>query len=251
MGIDYNLDQSEDICGGLTGCARSAVDIKRRMFLRFSGLAAAATLLSGCTSHVAWHQKLKVVVSTPAGEKVGSSVTKISATIGTQFASGNAFASTVTGEATVVEIMPGKYLFALLNNDTDALAVQTFEKQIPHDSSQKTYSALQDLRATADVPTKLYPMLVTFGNVADPASVKDASNLEATFGAGYSLKSITLEITDEPVTQGVVKKVLPWALTHRGRILSPDLRLGPGSHNQSDILPIEDLTRLNFIRRLK
>ncbi|MEP3196791.1 MAG: hypothetical protein ABJO57_02900, partial [Lentilitoribacter sp.] len=45
-----------------------------------------------------------------------------------------------------------------------------------------------------------------------PTSVKevDPANLAATFGPGYSLQSITLEITDDPVTEGEVEKVLGW-----------------------------------------
>ncbi len=62
------------------------------------------------------------------------------------------------------------------------------------------------------VPQKLAPFLVTFADVNDPTSVKqvDPHDQAASFGEGYSLKSITLEITDEPVTRGRVEKVLGW-----------------------------------------
>ncbi len=39
------------------------------------------------------------------------------------------------------------------------------------------------------------------------------------FGAGYALKSITLEITDEAVAENKVKTVLPWLLKYRGLYL--------------------------------
>ena len=38
----------------------------------------------------------------------------------------------------------------------------------------------------------------------------DPKDLETHFGAGVTLKAVTLEITGEPVTQGAVKKVLGW-----------------------------------------
>ena len=62
------------------------------------------------------------------------------------------------------------------------------------------------------IKPKHYPLLVTFGDINDPASVKkvDPNDLAATFGPGYTLKSITLEITDEPVTTGKVEDVLGW-----------------------------------------
>jgi hypothetical protein len=54
--------------------------------------------------------------------------------------------------------------------------------------------------------------LVTFGNISDPTSVQqvDPDDLAATFGAGYALRAVTLEITGEPVTIGVVEGVLGW-----------------------------------------
>lgn len=60
------------------------------------------------------------------------------------------------------------------------------------------------------VPEYQYPMLVTFDDITDPASVRlvDPSNLAASFGPGVRLKSVTLEVTDEAVTAGVVENVL-------------------------------------------
>lgn len=48
-------------------------------------------------------------------------------------------------------------------------------------------------------------MLVTFGDLADPTSVRlvDANNLAANFGEGVSLKRITVQMTDDPVTTGI------------------------------------------------
>lgn len=62
------------------------------------------------------------------------------------------------------------------------------------------------------VPAYQYPMLVTFGDVTDPLSVKmvDPKDLAASFGTGIRLKSVTLEVTDEPVTEGVVVEKLRW-----------------------------------------
>lgn len=62
------------------------------------------------------------------------------------------------------------------------------------------------------MPEVQYPMLVTFDDIADPASVKlvDPADLAASFGPGVRLKAVTLEVTDEPVTEGRVKGVLGW-----------------------------------------
>lgn len=60
-----------------------------------------------------------------------------------------------------------------------------------------------------------YPYLVTFKDIADPTSVVrvDPDDLAASFGAGYRLKAITVQVTDEPVTVGIVKK-LGWLGKH-------------------------------------
>lgn len=68
------------------------------------------------------------------------------------------------------------------------------------------------------------PKLVTFTDMNDPKSVTlaqewtrgdrnmtlKADHMEELFGQGVKLKDITLEITDEPVTWGVVDKWLLW-----------------------------------------
>lgn len=74
------------------------------------------------------------------------------------------------------------------------------------------FPKLSKLRASAPLVRERYPLLVTFDDINDPKSIKrvDPDDLVATFGPGYSLKSITLEITDEPVTTGELEKVLRW-----------------------------------------
>ena len=44
----------------------------------------------------------------------------------------------------------------------------------------------------------------------------DPADLAATFGAGFALREITLEVTDDAVTEGVVEGVLGWLWTHAG-----------------------------------
>lgn len=82
-----------------------------------------------------------------------------------------------------------------------------------------------------DVPRKHYPLLVTFDDISDPASVRRISpgDLAASFGPGFRLNAITLSITDEPVTEGRVKDVLGWWL---------DLRAGP--YNEMVSLKLKD-----------
>ena len=60
------------------------------------------------------------------------------------------------------------------------------------------------------LPDYQYPMLVTFEDITDPASVRlvDPADLAASFGPGVRLKSVVLEVTDEPVTEGRVEDLV-------------------------------------------
>ena len=63
------------------------------------------------------------------------------------------------------------------------------------------------------------PDLVTFADVNDPKSVMlvDPNNLNATLGPGVSWRSMTLEATDEPLSQGIDEH-LPWVRAYAPNI---------------------------------
>lgn len=166
-----------------------------------------------------WHQKLTVEVKTPEGVKTGSAVTAIEWT--KNFFSGGwggaSWHSKVRGEAVVVDLGAGKYLFALLrsSNDTEYiehLATRSLYNETKRVWGKEPFRRVGNTNEPIVVPRKVYPLLVTFSDINAPMSVKKVApdDLAATFGAGYSLKSITLEITDEPVTKGKVETVLGW-----------------------------------------
>lgn len=158
-----------------------------------------------------WNQKLTVEVETPQGVKSGSAVTHVS------WQDANALGNYVarySGEATVVEIAPGRYLFALIGEPTKYIAQYTFHKQFG--TSRADYQTLlpeiEKFRGTADVPRDRYPLLVTFSDIADPTTVRkvDPDNLAASFGPGVNLVRITLEITDDKVTTNNAGRILTW-----------------------------------------
>jgi hypothetical protein len=172
--------------------------------------------LSGCGSYD-WHQKLTVEVETPDGVKSGSAVTEVSWWENRFFKDGGVLQSAIKGEAAVVDLGNGRYLFALLSHANDSRYMAGLAPRIVTDRDKLVWSLEAITRAKAlsgrlVVPPKHFPMLVTFTDINDPKSVKkvDPANLGATFGMSYALKSITLEITDEPVTEGTVKSVLGW-----------------------------------------
>ncbi|QPC93630.1 hypothetical protein [Mesorhizobium sp. INR15] len=160
-----------------------------------------------------WHQKLVLEVNTPGGLVAGGST--ISASIGMDpewipITSGNVH-STIQGESSFVEVLPGRYLFSVLNDHETERAMVSFHFKASATSAQ-IFSELASKHGTGFVPYVNYPELVTFDDLSDPKSVKevDPHNLEATFGPGISLKRIALEVTYERVTDGPIERILKW-----------------------------------------
>lgn len=185
----------------------------------------ASATLSGCRSEYQWNQKLTVVVQTPQGERSGSAVVQETVLFGQLPMSGNDVEPRIKGEATMVEVAPGKFLFAILSLGgngvpTWELFYRVWRDDIP-DGREDGLKFIQAKRETRNVPPDAYPLLVTFTHINAPKSAKEVKpdDLAATFGPGYSLISITLEITDEPVTEGKVEKVLGWLDKYYDKLL--------------------------------
>ncbi|MBD9372358.1 hypothetical protein IB238_06935 [Rhizobium sp. ARZ01] len=186
------------------------------------GLLFILSVLAGCEflgfGYWSWHQKLTVVVQTPTGEVTGSSVgaVKISRNPEWLKLGGEGGPSySFRGEAIVVEVAPGRYLFATLEGYGWETAWKIFmpaHRPKSREEAGEYYSTLQNTRRTRILKDADYPLLVTFDDIGDPASLKrvNPNDLVASFGEGYQLKSIELTITDEPVTKGSIEKILLW-----------------------------------------
>lgn len=201
--------------------AKTRLKVGRSLTRR--GLAGAALLLAGVAltgcwfRYYEWNQKVTVTVATPDGEVSGSAVSHMKTWIGKMPMTGNDQSDEFAGEATVLELQPGKYLFALIGEESKWLAWKAWKSSLPLQSKDETYAEIARKRESIVLPPKLYPLLVTFGDIRDPASVTEVNpaDLAASFGPGFALTSITLEITDDPVTQGTVEKVLPWIIDYK------------------------------------
>ncbi|MDQ0457167.1 hypothetical protein [Rhizobium paknamense] len=167
-----------------------------------------------------WHQKLTVTIDTPDGLKTGSAVTSARFSVSPEWWGLGDFAgsasSSLSGEAVTVDLGRGRYLFALLQDYGVETARKSFlpKEEQPGDRAQliEVYDRLESIRGSRQLSRDLYPPLVTFDNINSPASVHlvNPDDLSVNFGPGYRISSITLSITDEPVTQGDVERALVW-----------------------------------------
>ncbi|MEQ9020287.1 MAG: hypothetical protein RLO47_15240 [Nitratireductor sp.] len=194
--------------------------MSRRGFWAKSALVAALLALAGCDAlgfkNWEWRQKLVIEVETPSGIVSGGSVVAVEAGTSPKWAPGagaGGMGARVRGEASFVEVAPGRFLLALHGGGAweREVALTLFFPE-PAPPPLERAERLESMRETREVPRQRYPLLVTFTDIADPTTVRrvDPDDLAAHFGPGVALKRITLEITDEAVTEGEVEKVLGW-----------------------------------------
>ena len=185
---------------------------------------AALVLVTGCGDKFPdYHYKLTIY----AGGKAYSSVREVRVTeiSSIQSSIGKKAKYELSGEAVVLDI-PGRStpVFALLARPDDAdyatyaprVALMKFIEPVPRDYGQDDMDRqaleLQRMVAVAgprELPRTIpspwrdgtlrqtWPFFVTFGNIADPKSVREVSP------DSIGVERITLEITDEPVTTGI------------------------------------------------
>lgn len=203
----------------------------RRLLLQSVALGSALLLL-GCSQiepSETLRYRVTVEVETPVGIITGSSVWEYKITdIKIGF---TPLSHDYRGEAVAVDLPNGRTLFALLKSG-DGLPgypenvirqklIQTPEFKA--DPEHAFLTLFPEWRARGEswvLPAELppfsqkekprsgYPLLVTFRDHADPASAErvNPQDLRTAFGDGYRLKSISITVTDEPVTDGIVRR---------------------------------------------
>jgi len=184
--------------------------------------AAVALVMSDLYVSGKWRYRLTVAVETPEGIREGSAVREAWASassirIGLPESTSK---TNIRGEAVVVDLGERGVLFALIDWDSCRGVSETF----PYTAAKGIPDRIRHFKnlepgLKAELTRKHWPQMVTFADQEDPKSVKpvDPDDLAATFGEGVKLKGITVEITDEPVTWGIDKR-LPWLTGLRSNI---------------------------------
>jgi hypothetical protein len=217
-----------------------------------------------------YRYRLTVEVDTPQGLRRGSSVIQVHNELTyNPVGGGYNWGYEARGEAIAIDLPGGQTLFALLTGehgyaDWAARIVYDLTPTVPisadkYDSSR----AVQLQHAIANqsvvvVPRKVlldpnstepryisrYPLLVTFADIKEPKSVAfvDSADLAKYFGTGIALKRITVQITDDPVTTNIGKR-LRWLSDYPEPRLDPNYK---GSFDPGEIGPAQKLTHGDF-----
>lgn len=172
-----------------------------------------AAVMGGCSlfGNRGYRFKMTVEVETLQGLRSGSSVYEVE-TVNTAdlVAGGKGSRFEYRGEAVAVDLPNGRSLFALLKTVAmpghDNVVVSSMVAMDPAFdfdwmASTKRIAAGESIRSPAEVPAGYYPILVTFGDIDDPTTVEQVAP------ASIGLKRITVEVTDEPVTTGLARRL--------------------------------------------
>jgi hypothetical protein len=186
-------------------------------------------LLAGCglgEQSYDLRYRLTIEVDTPQGLRTGSGVIERSTILTPVWGVGPQTDGRVRGEAIPIDLPNGQTIFALLGGPGKAnyawdLPGRLFLKSITKREFRGKGRTFYDLKKQNDflMATKPgatltgddLPLLVRFKDIGDPLSVEsvDPGNFAQSLGNGYSLRRVTLRVTDEPVTSGIIKR-LPW-----------------------------------------
>ena len=188
---------------------------------------------------LSWRYKMTVEIETPEGIVTGSAVRQMGNDYQVNFPAEASNYGEVSGEAVAVDLGARGVLFALISHASDLRFYYTFP--VPWGGGGETpegykYYASLPVGTKAVMPlSSAYPLLVTFTDMDDPKSVAvvyerercayakqpqegcsgrkgdyiKVDRFEELFGEGVKLKSITIEITDEPVTKTGILETFP------------------------------------------
>lgn len=177
-----------------------------------------ALLLGACGQSTSLRYRVAVEVDTPEGLRTGSSVVEVRAIRSPFWAPGKRTNFEIEGEAVAVRLPGDQILFALTGKPSNL----DFAKRLPFEAFEPVMDAQLEVYPlatnldrrveflkTARLRTVLsddnMPHLVRFKNPSDATTLEvvDPNNLPATFGPGHSLRQITIELTEDKVTEGV------------------------------------------------
>jgi hypothetical protein len=192
-----------------------------------AGVAAIAIVATvGCGvlgSKYRYHYRITVVVDTLQGLKTGSAVhEQIVGSSNVDLGELSAKRGIRTrGEAVAVDLPNSQTLFVLLPGSEAAQSaldpqwqndwVQSARRIIRGETPRGPMPIEPETNPSAGATASAGPALVRFRNLDDPASIEwvDPKNLEASFGKGVRLRSITVQVTEDPTSVGIERR-LPW-----------------------------------------
>lgn len=238
VGCAYGVGKSERI-GQAAGQGRRCIGLGRSVKMGALTLLAALGALPACSRAAEVHYKITVEIVDGGALRSGSSVwswrlDEPSVPLASPYS------GRFDGEAVPIDLRSGRAVFAILRGaEGDQGAAQMIPERLfgdigRHDRGEPARFGFDRLRNVRDIASRLgeqlamdcranpgwCPMLVTFRDIKDPQTVEqvDPLALDKVFGRDVRLARILIELTDEPVTRRIEKR-LGWLRGQSGALL--------------------------------
>jgi len=203
--------------------------------------------LLGCSTRLpTFRYRLTVEIETPARLRTGSSVIEVrTVDRGRGFPGPEAggIRHGVVGDAIYLKLPDGRYIFAILQdngpnptNFPSAAPFWAFDNQLPADRSNyhQVHRALTQAEGKAVLLPEHYPAFVMFENIMQPQTVQSVSPDNFKNELGVELRSVTVEITDDPVEDDIAS-ILPWATPQKMKTMLDGSRIRNSSELANEI----------------
>lgn len=221
---------------GVVEAEESGVPHRARA-LRRAGLTSLLLLpvaLAGCGSSPVrqtlppYRFRMVAEVETPEGVKTGSSVIEVQWSTPPPLLGGQGSADyRMKGEAVAIDLPNGQTLFVLLSSPTKvdwapyALEGTGILRELT--TAEGADPGVRPVPRTKKYPWGVvdnYPYFVRFRNATDPKTVErvDPDDLAKSFGAGTKLKALTVQLTSDPISRSIYRR-LPWLRTQVGSLV--------------------------------
>ncbi|HET6407094.1 MAG TPA: hypothetical protein VFG14_04375 [Chthoniobacteraceae bacterium] len=188
-----------------------------------AALLIAVFMVSACGQLPTYRYEMSLEVETPESLRTGSSVIEVRTSKGSGFPGPEAggIGTSVEGEAVMIDLGSRGKLFALLyspqNRDYAAgiapsvLLPVLIDRRGTAAAWGNNLRALKKVRGSAALNLHQYPLLVRFRDIRDPRTVVRVlpNDLASHFGPGVRLRGINIQISEDPITQGIASH-LPW-----------------------------------------
>lgn len=240
------------------------------------GMLLASAPLSGCDQGASFRYRMTVEVDTPQGLRTGSAVHEIDAHHNTWFVNSAVRGRRLRGEAVAVELPGGRTLFVLtmpgeerfrpsgfpdiILRTLDPAYVTDWVESVGRVRSRQGTRTFGVIAPVFSYPSgganaadrqpsySNYPLMVTFRNPRVPASVVrvDPRNLASELGAGIHLRRITVQVTDDRVTNDLGRRQ-PWLMNYRSSHLNGS---SSSINDATDSSPAANLSGWSFSTEL-
>ena len=188
-----------------------------RRFKIFAGLATLLVVMASCTSNTyEWNERVSLEIVTPDGRLIATSTYHVVQTYSEDgnFAASNSHSTDVVGETVAIRLPSGRVLIADLPGSTNPRAMYAF-LNIGSSTAAKLDAFATQTHGPAVLKPRYYPDFFMMSSSPEGLIFERLSS-DVVLGElepGVRLDRITIEVTDDPISEGQLEVTVPGLFT--------------------------------------